>query len=120
MALRVAASRSHALARATGRNAAGCGDLGASSEPGSGSGWAGRGVESAAVSLSGVRLPLLHHHLPTSLPHAMSFPRPYSGFSAQLHLLVLEAPGVLRVSFNRKPVNSWIAECVMARGAMSA
>jgi len=47
----------------------------------------------------------------------MSFPRPYSGFSAQLHLLVLEAPGVLRVSFNRKPVNSWIAECVVVRGA---
>lgn len=40
----------------------------------------------------------------------MSFPQPYNDFEAKLHLLVREADGVLRVSFNRKPVNSWIVE----------
>lgn len=38
----------------------------------------------------------------------MSYPQPYTNFGeAKLHKLVLEAPGVLRVSFNRGKVNAW-------------
>lgn len=40
--------------------------------------------------------------------HDMSAQSPYTAFQgAQFHKLVWEAPGVLRVSLNRPPVNAW-------------
>lgn len=39
----------------------------------------------------------------------MTFPTPYKNFGEpKFHKLVLEAPGVLRVSFNRGKVNAWV------------
>ncbi|KAE8261790.1 hypothetical protein A4X03_0g2971 [Tilletia caries] len=36
-----------------------------------------------------------------------SFPQPYKTLATEFHLVQFEAEGVLRVSFNRPPVNAW-------------